>query len=608
MSNTKTEPTGRGAILSARDWRAIQVILPFLLRYRWQVLLATICLIMITICTLAVPLFMKEIVDGLNDPTSLAVAVPLVLLISYGAVRFASVVFRELRSAIFGRVSVRAMRRLSLRVLTHLHSLDLEYHLARRTGAISRDLDRGVDAVDRLLRLLVFNIAPTLLQFAGISAVLLYSYSWYFGAITAASVVIYGIYTVYITNWRTPFIRASNDANSRANDRAVDSLINYETVKQFGNEAREAAHYDDDLRIWEQARRRNRNSLAALNTGQSFFTTVGITGTMVLAAYEVARGTMTIGDLVLINSYGAQIFGQINNLGGTYRELKRGLTDIERMFDILDTEPTIHDAPGADALPAGTGTVVFRDLNFAYHEDRPILQNVSFTVPAGSKVAIVGPSGAGKSTLARLLFRFYDPDAGQIMIDSTDIRSVQLDSLREAIGIVPQDTTLFNSTLYDNIAYGDPDASDEDVIAAARLAHLHDLIDALPEGLDTLVGERGLKLSGGEKQRVAIARAILKRPRILLFDEATSSLDSASEQAILLAMSEVAAGHTTIAIAHRLSTIADADKIVVLNKGTVAETGDHATLYARNGTYRELWDLQQAENQKQLRVVTHAGD
>ena len=589
-------------IIADRDWRALSVITPFLVRYKWQVATALLSLVLITASTLAVPYLMKLIVDSLSGHGGQVVAVPLTLLIGYGVVRFASVLVRENRDAVFGRVSVRAMRRLSLRVLRHLHGLDMEYHLSRRTGGISRDLDRGVEGVAALLRIIVFSILPTVLQLGGVCLVLFFAYDIHYALLTMFAVLVYVAYTVYVTEWRTPIIRASNEANSRANDRAIDSLINYETVKHFGNEDYESQQYDRELKVWEIARRRNRISMALLNSGQSLFTTVGITAMMVMAAQQVLNHTMTIGDLVLINSYSNNVFMQLNNLGGTYREFKRCLTDIERMFDILETTSRIKDVPDAAPLPLNltngiaNGTVEFRGVRFRYHKQRPILQGVNFTVPAGKKIAIVGPSGAGKSTIARLLFRFYDPDAGSILVNGADIRSLQLDSVRRAIGIVPQDTTLFNSTLRENIAYGDPTASMDDILEATRMAHLDTLIERLPMRLETIVGERGLKLSGGEKQRVAIARALLKRPSILVFDEATSALDSSSEQAILTAIREISAGHTSIVIAHRLSTVADADEIIVLDDGLICERGSHAELFAANGLYRELWDLQQAES------------
>ena len=582
-------------ILADRDWRALKVITPFLIRYKWQVVIAFASLLLITASILAVPWFMKLIVDDLSNPTAKVIAVPFALLIAYGVVRFASVLLRENRDAVFGRVSVRAMRRLSLRVLRHLHGLDLEYHLSRRTGGISRDLDRGVEGIAGLMRIMVFSIIPTVLQLVGVSAVLFVVYSWSYAALTMAAVLIYGGYTIYVTEWRTPIIRASNEANSRANDRAIDSLINYETVKQFGNEDFEAKLYDRDLKVWEDARRRNRLSMAALNAGQSLLTTIGITLMMVFAAQQVVDGSMTIGDLVLINSYANNVFMTLNNLGGTYREFKRCLTDVERMFDILETTTEIKDHVDARPLPVGRADIRFENVQFRYHKDRPILKGVSFTVPAGKRVAIVGPSGAGKSTITRLLLRFYDPQGGKVSIGGVDLCMLQLASLRGSIGIVPQDTTLFNSTLYDNIAYGNPGAPEADVLEAARLAHLDGLIDRLPARLATMVGERGLKLSGGEKQRVAIARALLKKPAVLVFDEATSSLDSASEQAILANIREVSAGHTALVIAHRLSTVADADHIIVLDDGHVLEEGSHAELFARHGLYKQLWDFQQSE-------------
>ena len=579
-----------------RDLHTLGIILPFLASYRWQVALAFFYLAVITATTLVIPIQMKWIVDALSNPLHQVLAVPIGMLIAYGLTRFASVVFRELRATIFGRVSVSAMRQMSHRVLRHLHSLDLEYHLTRRTGAISRDLDRGVDAVDSLLRLMMFSILPDVLQIGGVTIVLFWAYDGYFAAIAFFAVAIYAAYTFYVTEWRTPMIRASNDASSRANNRAIDSLINYETVKQFANEPLEARLYDADLQEWEDWRRRNRYSLAALNTGQAFFTTVGITAMMVLAARHVVAGTMTIGDLVLINSYGSQVFAQINNLGGTYRDLKGSLTDIERMIDMLELEPTITDPPNAMRLPAGNGPIEFAHVSFSYQPEREILHDVSFTVNPGEKVAVVGPSGAGKSTLARLLLRFYDATSGAVRVNGVDVRKLELASLRRAIGIVPQDTTLFNATLYENVLYGDPDAGEAAVREAARLAHLDGMIERLPKRYETIVGERGLKLSGGEKQRVAIARALMRNPRLLVFDEATSSLDSASEQAILTALNEVATGRTTLVIAHRLSTIADADRIIVLDEGRIVEQGTHDELLRRRGLYRQLWDFQASES------------
>ncbi|MFT7140367.1 MAG: ATP-binding cassette subfamily B protein [Candidatus Azotimanducaceae bacterium] len=589
--------------LSAEDWETLRLLVPFFSEYKVRILLAFGILVFVTAATLTLPFLLKNIVDGLGtgsgsgtgiDKTQL-LAVPLALVASYVFIRFVAVALRELTLAVYGTVTVRAMRRVSLKVLKHLHALDLDYHLSRRTGGITRDMDRGVSAIAALLRILTFQILNMFLGVGGVAIVLFTMYHWFYGAIVIGAVVFYSYYTVKVTEWRTPFIRESNDANSSANTRAVDSLINYETVKYFGNEAIEARLYDENLIVWEDARRRNRYSLAGLNAGQSFFVHAGMFGMMLLAAWQVFNGELTVGDLVAINAFAVQVFLPLNQLGGIYREMKRCFTDVENMFVILNTEAHIVDEPDALPLPHIKGEIKFEDVSFGYNDNRQILDNLSLTIKPGQKVAIVGPSGAGKSTIARLLFRFYDVSQGCIRVDGHNVKNIKLEDLRAAFGVVPQDATLFNTSLFENIQYGNPEASHEEVMKAVALANLSELIERLPEQLDTVVGERGLKLSGGEKQRVAIARAILKSPTFLIFDEATSSLDSVSEQAIMQAIDAVAENHTTIMIAHRLSTIAHADQIFVLDNGTLVEHGDHRSLLALNGTYTTLWQTQQQD-------------
>ncbi len=588
--------------LSSTDWQTLRLLVPFFSEYRSRILLALGILIAVTAASLTLPFLLKMLVDGLDSTNQQLIALPLALIAAYSFVRFAAVALRELTLAIYGTVTVRAMRRVSLNVLQHLHQLDLDYHLSRRTGAITRDMDRGVSAIAALLRILTFQILNMFLGVGGVTIVLFTVYHWSYAAIILVAVVFYSTYTVKVTAWRTPFIRESNDANSRANTRAVDSLINYETVKYFGNEAVEANQYDADLTIWENARRRNRYSLAGLNAGQSFFVHAGMFGMMLLAAWEVIQGQLTVGDLVAINAFAVQVFMPLNQLGGIYRELKRCFTDVERMFDILNSQPSIRTSPNAKILKSINGSIRFSNVTFSYDGKRNILDSISFVVKPKQKVALVGASGAGKSTIARLLFRFYDIHEGSIEIDDHPIKEIELDSLRQAFGIVPQDATLFNSSLYENIHYGDVTATEDLVTEAAYLANLNGLISRLPDGMETVVGERGLKLSGGEKQRVAIARAILKRPTFLVFDEATSSLDSVSENAIMDAIDNVSEGHTTLIIAHRLSTIVNADKIIVIDEGKVAESGTHTELLMLGGLYRQLWDTQQQELQPESTV------
>ena len=592
QSNLDPKSKPLAFFLSGDDWQTLRLLVPFFSEYRVRILLALGVLVAVTAATLTLPFLLKHIVDGLSREKEQLLALPLALVGAYVFVRFLSVALRELTLAVYGTVTVRAMRRVSLRVLKHLHNLDLDYHLSRRTGGISRDMDRGVSAIAALLRILTFQIFNLFLGVGGVAIVLLSVYHWSYAGIVLGAVVFYSYYTVKVTAWRTPFIRESNDANSSANTRAVDSLINYETVKYFGNEAVEAKRYDEDLTVWEDARRRNRYSLAGLNAGQSFFVHAGMFGMMILAAWEVIQGDLTVGDLVAINAFAVQVFLPLNQLGGIYRELKRCFTDVENMFDILNTEATITDQPDAIALNDINGQIEFDHVDFSYVDNRQILHKLSLKIEPGQKVAIVGPSGAGKSTIARLLFRFYDVNQGAIRVDGHDIKDLKLQELRHAFGVVPQDATLFNASLFENIQYGNPDATKEDVWKAVQLANLSELVERLPGQLETVVGERGLKLSGGEKQRVAIARAILKSPIFLIFHEATSSLDSVSEQAIMEAIDAVSANHTTILIAHRLSTIAHADQIFVLEEGSLAEQGTHQELLAKRGVYHELWQTQ----------------
>jgi len=548
--------------------------------------------------SVALPVVLKHIVDTLDASENAQVYLPIALLLAYGALRLASVLFGQLRDLVFGRVTERAMRRISLSVFEHLHALDLDFHLSRRTGGLSRDIERGVGGISFLLRFMLFNIIPTFLEIALVAGILMVYYSVWFAVIVLVSVVVYVAATATLTEWRTKHVRESNRLDARANTRAVDSLLNYETVKYFGNERFEAERYDRELSQWEYALRRSRRSLGLLNTIQALVIAFAITAMMMLAASKVVAGAMTLGDLVLVNAYMIQLFVPLNFLGFVYRELKKSMADTARMFALLDVEAGVDDRPDASALASRRPRVDFEQVYFGYQPERRILADVSFSIAPGQKIAVVGHSGAGKSTLARLLFRFYDADAGTIRIDGVDVRELTLASLRDAIGVVPQDTVLFNDSIEYNIAYGAPGASAEAIARAARMAHLDGLLERLPQGLATVVGERGLKLSGGEKQRIAIARAILKNPAILIFDEATSSLDSHAERAITTALSELAAEHTTLIIAHRLSTVVDADRILVMDDGHIVEQGRHAELLAAGGRYADMWRLQQQDNQQ----------
>jgi ATP-binding cassette, subfamily B, heavy metal transporter len=587
------EPSKRPEAASLKQ--TLAMLWPYLWQFKYRVLLALLALVAAKAAVLLMPLALKYIVDALDSSQHSLLVVPVLLLLLYGGLRFATVFFGEVRDALFGRVTEHAMRKLGLRVFQHLHSLELAFHLDRQTGGISRDIERGTNGLSFLMRFLMFNIVPTLFEILAVALIFATLFSPLYSLVTVLAVAVYIFFTVLITEWRNKYTREANQADNSTNSRAIDSLLNYETVKYFNNEQYEAHTYDSFLAKWEQARLKNRLSLLALNSGQAFIIAAAITALMWLAADEVVNQHLTLGDLVMVNAYMIQLFLPLNFLGFVYREIRRALTDLENMLGLLKRQPQISDAPNAKVLQLDKGNIRFEQASFAYQSERPILRQLSFSVPAGSKVAIVGASGAGKSTIARLLYRFYALQSGHISIDGQDISTVTLDSLRRAIAIVPQDTVLFNSSIRDNIRYGRPDASEEDIDKAIKLAHLTDFIASLPKGDATEVGERGLKVSGGEKQRIAIARAILKRSPILVFDEATSALDSSAEQAILQAMREVARNHTSVVIAHRLSTITDADNIIVLKHGHLAEQGSHDALLSAGGEYARMWQLQQKQ-------------
>jgi ATP-binding cassette subfamily B protein len=580
---------------TAGQWRAAWSLAPYVWRYKRRVLLAFALLLGAKLANVAVPLVLKEIVDRLEHPDAASLALPLAFITLYGLLRFGNTAFTELRDALFARVLQRAMRGVIHDVFRHLHAQSLRFHLDRRTGGLAVDIERGARSIRFLINFTLFNIGPTLLEILMVAGVLFVKYDPWFGAITLMTLAVYIAFTVLVTNWRLKYRRAMNETDTAANARAVDSLLNYETVKYFNNEDYESERMGADLKRAEDASVASEVSLAWLNAGQACIIACGVTVMMGLAAQGVANRSMTLGDLVLVNAYLIQLFIPLNFLGTVYREIRNALTDMEKLFGLLRRPPEITDAPDAAPLQVDAGEVRFEGVGFAYDARRPILADISFVIPAGRKLAVVGTSGAGKSTLSRLLFRFFDVTQGRILIDGQDIHRVTQASLRRHIGMVPQDTVLFNDTLYHNIAYGRVDASREEVIEAARAAHLDSFIASLPEGFETRVGERGLKLSGGEKQRVAIARAILKNPPILVFDEATSSLDSATEQAIGQELTRISENRTTLVIAHRLSTVVDADEILVLESGRVIERGSHTALLGLDGRYAAMWRLQLRE-------------
>jgi len=595
-----------------KDFDNIKRLFPYIWDFKGRVFIALLCLILSKVAIVGMPLVLKDIVDGLDSKQLLSVdglesvslTLPLMLLLAYGALRLMASLFNELRDAIFSRVRYHAMRGISRRVLKHLYSLSLSYHLDRKTGGITRDLERGTNSLSSILNYLVFNIFPTAAEFVFVAIILLGKYKPHFALITFGTVAIYIIFTLLVTNWRMHYRHEMNQLESKANSYAVDGMLNYETVKYFTNEDYELKQYDETLDRWEGAAVKSQASMSLLNFGQGAVIAVGVTLMMIFAAQGVVDDEMTLGDLVLVNTMMLQLFIPLNFLGIIYRALKYALADMDMMLKLLDTEREVKDNESAKQLVVSDAVVRFDKVSFDYNEDRKILDEVSFDIPHGHKVAVVGPSGAGKSTLARLLFRFYDVDSGAIYIDGQNINSVTQDSLRDNIGIVPQDTVLFNDTIEHNIRYARLDASDEQIQQAAKHANIHDFVNSLPDGYQTVVGERGLKLSGGEKQRIAIARVILKNPRILVFDEATSSLDSHSEQMILESLKEIAERHTTLVIAHRLSTIIDADDIVVLEKGRIVEQGSHQQLLEKAGLYAHLWKLQQEEEKE--KVTDHA--
>ena len=579
------------------DWTTLKTLLPYLLEWKWRVLLALVSLVAAKMANVGVPLVLKQLIDKLapmpGNP-AYALVVPVGLLIAYGLLRLSATVFTELREFFFARVTQRAVRTIALKVFRHLHALSLRFHLNRQTGGVTRDIERGTRGISSLVSYTLFSILPTIVEITLVLGYLSFQYDIWFSGITVVALATYIIFTILITEWRTHFRRTMNDLDSKASTKAIDSLLNYETVKYFGNEEYEASRYDHGLQKYERAAVRSQTSLTLLNTGQSLIIAIAVTLILWRATLGVTNGSMTLGDLVLVNAFMIQLYIPLNFLGVLYREIKQSLADMEKMFALLDQHRDVADVSNAQALALSSAELTFSHVDFSYEANRKILFDVDFTVSAGTTTAVVGHSGSGKSTLARLLFRFYDVNSGAILIDGQDIRQVTQVSLRNAIGIVPQDTVLFNDSIAYNISYGRPGANQEEIIAAAKAAYIHDFIVSLPDGYDTTVGERGLKLSGGEKQRVAIARTLLKNPAILVFDEATSALDSQAEQAIQLQLKEIARNRTTLVIAHRLSTVADADQILVMDQGRIVERGTHAQLLAAGTVYAQMWERQLA--------------
>ncbi len=591
-------PAAPAATAARSDWATLARLLPYLWAYKWRVLAALACLVAAKAANVGVPLLLKELVDALsiplNDPRAVLV-VPIGLLLAYGALRLSTSLFTELRELVFAKATEGASRSISLQVFQHLHALSLRFHLERQTGGMTRDIERGTRGVQSLISYSLYSILPTLVEVGLVLTILAVKFDPAFAWITVAALVAYIAFTVLVTEWRTKFRKQMNELDSSSHTRAIDSLLNYETVKYFNNEAFEAKRYDESLDKLRRAKLKSQSTLSLLNTGQQLLIAVALIAMLWRATEGVVAGRMTLGDLVMINAFMIQLYIPLNFLGVIYREIKQALTDLEKMFGLLEREREIADAPDAVALHADAPPVVrFENVNFAYEPSRPILHDLSFEIPAGHTVAVVGPSGAGKSTLARLLYRFYDVSGGRITVAGHDLRRLTQDSLRRAIGIVPQDTVLFNDTVAYNIAYGRPGASQAEIEAAARAARIHDFIAAQPKGYQTMVGERGLKLSGGEKQRVAIARTLLKNPPIVIFDEATSALDSANERAIQEELRSAARDKTALVIAHRLSTVVDADQILVMEAGRIVERGTHAELLAAGGRYAEMWALQQS--------------
>jgi ATP-binding cassette subfamily B protein len=587
---------------SRGDWATLRTLLPYLWRYRGRVLFAVGCLIAAKLAVVGVPILLKHIVDSLAGlPAGSVLAVPVGLIAGYGLLRLATSLFTELREFFFVKVTQAAVHTLALQTFRHLHSLSLRYHLQRRTGSVTREIDHGIRGISSLVSFTLYSILPTVVELALVLGYLLWHYEIWFAAILLVSLVAYVAFTFVVTNWRTQFRRQVNELDAKAASRAVDSLLNFETVKYFGNEEFEARRYDATLSESERMAIKSQQSLNVLNSGQQLIIAVAVTLILWRAALGVAEGRMTIGDLVLVNAFMIQMYIPLNFLGVIYREIKQALIDMDRMFRLLRENREIADSPDAQPLQLAGGAIRFENVDFAYDPRRQVLFGVDFSVPAGTTTAVVGPTGSGKSTLARLLFRFYEVQGGRVLIDGQDVREVTQASLRAAIGIVPQDTVLFNDTIEYNIAYGRPGATREEIVAAARAAHIHDFVSRLPDGYATIVGERGLKLSGGEKQRVAIARTLLKRPAILVFDEATSALDSGTERVIQAELDEIATGRTTLVIAHRLSTIVNADQIVVLEAGRVVERGTHAELLAAGGAYARLWAMQARHDAQERR-------